>query len=1019
MEPFSIVTASLGVADIIARLGRSLKRLQNDFSGALDHIDNIIQQTGTVDLAIQTFPQSFESRLIDSTTAIRKIIEQLELHTQVVKDGAEDSQAKARIIHLWHASKVQQWEASLATQTQALSLLLQVAQLKKLFERASSMSAKHGNSPCDLSTGHSCPIEIQTFIFDSTLLETKVYRRACESLLRREITQNVVDTSSNTSVSASLVSSNDAIASQLDVSDPELSDPSNTPGHEPLHSFSKYHDTSPRENLAPNHSGQESVPISASLELSRTLLPKAIVTAVSSSVHANEVVASTTVQLNTGRRGPSNCQKYSSDDMNVSYQECEKEFQPITKKNTESEAPTNLGLSVRSLQDISETTSSSSTGPDTSATENSSYTQKTGATGVTIPSISDSKTSHSIQSETNSGLGMSVVTVNVEQVGSDYVDLVVHEVSRHYDIVLESITRTRDSILMAGGINPAAYCGHLASSTIETCGEAVHKFPFTAAFLAAALEKMEEGLYSSIDILAQFSTPYPQNTSDTAAQTAASKYEVRKRNAHKPIGAVLNPIVKTKDGVSHFTFGKNYHMSMPRKNPAAKGGHSHIFEAQIYGSARQPVTVAIKKLRSTDYNTFKREADILRRFSRRSDTSFIIRLLATFEYEGYYHLVFPWASGNLLEYWRDYDPYTKLSGSYSSIGGVLDQCAGIASALTQIHSVLNMPGLSTRRASSTQSKRRFGRHGDLKPGNILYFPSETGSSKLVIADMGIAQFHDSAQARTSLIPKPPCTPTYRAPEYDLSTTGVKTTSAYDVWSLGCIFLEFATWLLCGDARRRAFKWNRSVYDEDGAFFITRDGELVINPAVYDELNELGVISMSFTPILHGTILLFLGIIKSCLEIEDDKRPTAEALSKQLQNLQNGANVMKNSLQRVKIAPTLDVHIRAIISIDIHPNSTSWVVVYPEEAKLFALEGHTVDTTTYPREFSKDLWNVVEGVEKTPRGCIAGRQSPSSVSSKAVDHPRASLSHAVERPQSSLHLAIRLANLLRLLGYIRD
>ncbi|KAI0535960.1 hypothetical protein GGR58DRAFT_419484 [Xylaria digitata] len=1067
MDPISltsIITASLGVADVITRLSYGLKRLQDDFSGALDHVDNIIQQTGTVDLAIreiclrlettpETFPQSFESHLTDSTTAIRKIIEQLELHAQAVKDGAKDSQAKGRIIHIRHAAKVQQWGASLAAQIQALSLLLQVAQLrssgermsvleqessKKLFERASSMSAKHENSPCNLSTGRSCSIEIQNFVFDSTLLETKVYRRACESLWRREITQNVVDTSGNTSVPASLVSSNDAIASQTDAPDPEPPDPSNAPGHELFSSFSKRHDASQREYLAPNDSNQETVSISAGLRLRRTSLPTPTITAVSSSIHANEVAAAATMPSTAGRRGHFDCQKSSPDgtpdDMDVSCQEYERGFRPITQKNKELESPMNLGPSVQPHQNMLETsmtyttTSSSSTGPDTSATGNSSSTQKTGATvATTVPSISDSKASHSIQSEANSSLGMSVVTVNVEQVGSDYVDLAVHEVSRHYDIVRDSIARIRDNILIAGGIDPVAYCGHLVSCTIETCGEAVHKFPFTAAFLAAALEKMEEGLYSSIDILAQFSMPYLQNTSDVAAQTITSKHEIKERNVHKSVGTVLKPTVKTKGGVPHFIFGKNYHMSIPRKNPVARGGYSHIFKAQIYlgqyGFVRKPMMAAIKKLHSTDYNAFKREAHILRHFSRQSETSLIIRLLATFEYEGYYHLVFPWASGNLLEYWRDHDPYTKLpkNNLHSSIGNIhamLHQCAGIASAVTQIHSVLNKPALSIC-ASSTRSQRRFGRHGDLKPGNILYFVSKTGPSKLVIADMGIAQFHDSSQIRTSSIPRPSCTPTYRAPEYDLLSTGVKTTSAYDVWSMGCIFLEFTIWLLTGDARRRAFGCNRSTYDKDGAFFITRDGELAINPAVDDELNALDVISASFTPILHGTIVPFLEIIKSCLEIEDDKRPTAESLSKQLQSLQNGASLMKVSLQEVKIAPTLDLHTDVIIPIAICWHSVSRMMAYLEEVKVFTTEGHTVNPTIYSREFLKDLLNAVKNVGRTPRGRIVGRQPPGSVSSKVVDHRRTLLSHAVERPQSSLHFATRFNYLLFLLDYIRS
>lgn len=45
------------------------------------------------------------------------------------------------------------------------------------------------------------------------------------------------------------------------------------------------------------------------------------------------------------------------------------------------------------------------------------------------------------------------------------------------------------------------------------------------------------------------------------------------------------------------------------------------------------------------------------------------------------------------------------------------------------------------------------------------------------------------------------TPTYRAPELDIMKDS---TPKYDIWSLGCVLLEFVVWYLCGWDEVEAF-----------------------------------------------------------------------------------------------------------------------------------------------------------------------------------------------------------------------
>jgi len=160
MDPISaasLVAGSIGVADVVTRLGFGLRHLQQEFNGALDHVDNIAQQVGSIDLAIReicsllynspdTFPQSFESRLKESTAAINKVVTQIQEHSQSVKAVAEKSVNKGKLLHLRHANKVVQWETNLGAQIQALSLLLQVAHMSVPLTSICIVLANHGKA---------------------------------------------------------------------------------------------------------------------------------------------------------------------------------------------------------------------------------------------------------------------------------------------------------------------------------------------------------------------------------------------------------------------------------------------------------------------------------------------------------------------------------------------------------------------------------------------------------------------------------------------------------------------------------------------------------------------------------------------------------------------------------------------------------------------------------------------------------------------------------------------------------
>lgn len=215
--------------------------------------------------------------------------------------------------------------------------------------------------------------------------------------------------------------------------------------------------------------------------------------------------------------------------------------------------------------------------------------------------------------------------------------------------------------------------------------------------------------------------------------------------------------------------------------------------------------------------------------------------MTAFKYEGKYHLVFEWAEGgNLANFWEAQRP----SLTQNLVCWFAQQCHGLADGLDGIHNasisrqeILNDDALqdsSQRRPrSATEDQNQIhGRHGDIKPQNILWFRDHDNEYKggvLKITDFGVTAFHT---ARTTKVPAKhvPVTVTYAAPEFDVSEpySEAYVSRLFDIWSLGCVYLEFITWFLLGyedlkefAKRRMMEKSRRKRFKEDNFYSIHR------------------------------------------------------------------------------------------------------------------------------------------------------------------------------------------------------
>ncbi|KAJ4328821.1 hypothetical protein N0V84_000608 [Fusarium piperis] len=185
------------------------------------------------------------------------------------------------------------------------------------------------------------------------------------------------------------------------------------------------------------------------------------------------------------------------------------------------------------------------------------------------------------------------------------------------------------------------------------------------------------------------------------------------------------------------------------------------------------------------------------------DLNHLVPLQLTFKYGRDYYLVFPWADGNLKKFWREQTANPK---DPAKVRWFMAQCSGITRGLRKLHHLSTQLSQKSANINSVNAVngteiilggKEWGRHGDIKPENILWFENYKGEQDfLVISDFGLTQFN-SAHSRSKVHQDQILgfSGTYRPPDLHLEDQPIS--QNYDIWSLGCVFLEFISWFLLG------------------------------------------------------------------------------------------------------------------------------------------------------------------------------------------------------------------------------
>lgn len=188
-------------------------------------------------------------------------------------------------------------------------------------------------------------------------------------------------------------------------------------------------------------------------------------------------------------------------------------------------------------------------------------------------------------------------------------------------------------------------------------------------------------------------------------------------------------------------------------------------------------------------------------------------------------LLFRWADqGNLNSFWKSY-PNPRVSASL--VQEIMIQFQGLAEALYKLH---------------TPRKKGSYRHSDTKPDNILSFstPGRMSSDEhpdigtLKLSDLGLAKYHVEATGYRHQTSAKYTTHRYQAPEAVTDEDGARSTR-YDIWSIGCVMLEFVIWLLYGNDTLKWFNVQITT-KSNGSWFMKKGQTAKLHDTVAQTMN---------------------------------------------------------------------------------------------------------------------------------------------------------------------------------------
>ncbi|CAH0003169.1 unnamed protein product, partial [Clonostachys byssicola] len=294
-----------------------------------------------------------------------------------------------------------------------------------------------------------------------------------------------------------------------------------------------------------------------------------------------------------------------------------------------------------------------------------------------------------------------------------------------------------------------------------------------------------------------------------------TRWTDREKNAFcKEQYIVLAPCFNfSRDKLRHYIFDPSIPMPFFNLRSVGRGGDGMVSSVTIQsghhwvseqGLGTEGKIFALKEF--TKYTTFAKEREALDHFSGANPGhDHLSRLLLSFDRASKWYMIFDWANEDLENFWKTFSSHPK---SHIHLSWLIAQCHGMAEGLSKVHGDGEKQQIST----TTPPIPDRGRHGDIKPSNILCFnqnrhgemkPSNIPQDdsrlidyQLVVADFTLMHFHSPYSLGGTSPRNLACSRSYRPPEKDIESA-IKIDQSYDVWTLGCVYLEFISWYLLG------------------------------------------------------------------------------------------------------------------------------------------------------------------------------------------------------------------------------
>lgn len=319
------------------------------------------------------------------------------------------------------------------------------------------------------------------------------------------------------------------------------------------------------------------------------------------------------------------------------------------------------------------------------------------------------------------------------------------------------------------------------------------------------------------------------------------------------------------------------------------------------------VDVAVKRLfqngQQSDVDKFYEKERHTLQAMKELDHKHLIKAIATYTQGNDKFFLFPWADGGNLQ-----DMLKSNRGTLDKdlVAWVLDQTVGLSEAIKALHD-------------------KNIRHGDIKPSNILCLGPGTrnlAESTLIIADVGLAKQHvEYTRYRTDTTTTRHGSITYEPPEVSPKRKLKTLSRSYDIWSLGCVFLELIIW---------------AVYDVDGTNLFHNHLSQNCNSRFWEEAGSSGG-EQIYSAVriwikkLRGDLKgssAFSDVIdlieEKLLIISDEQRADSKAVVKSLETIRGKVSepdyMFNPELEKLATGRQLSTSNESVVQDDVNPST---------------------------------------------------------------------------------------------------